>query len=256
MATKKVDGTVSISDKVVDMTKSQRGVWLVKVPKYISKKWNKCTGNTDIGCLNLTRYPGQKPEIKLILSEAVLGLEGDEDTEVIPKEHVLKGTAVHEQTLAVFSQHTVAEPGSFIETEQIELEGKVIQRLECKQQFDSKYMKLKMDSLIKASIPNRKTIQVKGLVQTYRPVSDHKNNIEYEEKQKNEGKKFRDEKEKVHDKLFAAFEKHQYYNIKDLVNITKQPVGYLKEILREICDYNMKPPHKNTWSLKPEYYQP
>lgn len=34
--------------------------------------------------------------------------------------------------------------------------------------------------------------------------------------------------------LFAAFEKHQYYNIKDLVGITMQPVVYLKEILNEI----------------------
>lgn len=53
--------------------------------------------------------------------------------------------------------------------------------------------------------------------------------------------------------LFNAFEKHQYYNIKDLVKITKQPVTYLKEILKEVCDYNMKNPHKNMWELKREY---
>ena len=53
--------------------------------------------------------------------------------------------------------------------------------------------------------------------------------------------------------LFHAFEKHQYYNIKDLVKITKQPIGYLKEILKEVCDYNMKNPHKNMWELKKEY---
>lgn len=83
--------------------------------------------------------------------------------------------------------------------------------------------------------------------------------------------------------LFKAFDKHQYYNIKDLVNITKQPVvsinqtskskigtsrvelfkiknikfsqlqSYLKEILKEVCNHNMKNPHKNMWELKPEY---
>lgn len=81
--------------------------------------------------------------------------------------------------------------------------------------------------------------------------------------------------------LFSAFEKHQYYNIKDLVDITKQPVVrlrstispnlkktrpsillsffstfsqiYLKEILRDIGNYNVKGTHKNTWELKPEY---
>lgn len=28
---------------------------------------------------------------------------------------------------------------------------------------------------------------------------------------------------------------------------------YLKEILKEVCVYNLKNPHKNTWELKPEY---
>lgn len=68
-----------------------------------------------------------------------------------------------------------------------------------------------------------------------------------------EGKKARDDKEAVLDMLFNAFEKHQYYNIKDLVKITNQPVSYLKEILKEVCDYNMKNPHKNMWELKREY---
>lgn len=82
--------------------------------------------------------------------------------------------------------------------------------------------------------------------------------------------------------LFSAFEKHQYYNIKDLVDITKQPVvrlrhhqpkvkenktkhlidlfspspfsqSYLKEILHDIGTYNIKGTHKNTWELKTEY---
>lgn len=39
-----------------------------------------------------------------------------------------------------------------------------------------------------------------------------------------EGKKMRDDKEVVQNILFAAFEKHQYYNIKDLEKITKQPI--------------------------------
>lgn len=34
----------------------------------------------------------------------------------------------------------------------------------------------------------------------------------------------RDDKEIVQNTLFAAFEKHQYYNIKDLERLTKQPV--------------------------------
>lgn len=50
------------------------------------------------------------------------------------------------------------------------------------------------------------------------------NQIENDIKRKNETKKMRDDKETVQNILFAAFEKHQYYNIKDLERITKQPV--------------------------------
>lgn len=84
----------------------------------------------------------------------------------------------------------------------------------------------------------------------------------------------RDDKDVVLNTLFSAFEKHQYYNIKDLERITKQPVvrkhyfflrsldlivitfylqPYLKEILKEICNYNAKNPHKNMWELKPQF---
>lgn len=48
--------------------------------------------------------------------------------------------------------------------------------------------------------------------------------IEYAEKKKAEGKKMRDDRNAVQDMLFAAFEKHQYYNIRDLVKITRQPI--------------------------------
>ena len=45
----------------------------------------------------------------------------------------------------------------------------------------------------------------------------------------------------------------QYYNIRDLVRETNQPVSYLKEVLNDVCNYNLKNPHKNMWELKPEY---
>lgn len=46
----------------------------------------------------------------------------------------------------------------------------------------------------------------------------------YDKKKKSEGKMVRAERQVVLDMLFSAFEKHQYYNIKELVDITKQPV--------------------------------
>lgn len=47
----------------------------------------------------------------------------------------------------------------------------------------------------------------------------------------------RDDKDVVQNALFAAFEKHQYYNIKDLERITKQPVVSIMP--RVVCNINM-----------------
>uniref|UniRef100_A0A8C2IET8 General transcription factor IIF subunit 2 n=1 Tax=Cyprinus carpio TaxID=7962 RepID=A0A8C2IET8_CYPCA len=76
--------------------------------------------------------------------------------------------------------------------------------------------------------------------------------VEYEKRKKEEAKCARADKQKVLEVLFSAFEKHQYYNIRDLMDITKQPLIYLKEILWEIGVYNSRGPHKSTWELKPE----
>ena len=43
-------------------------------------------------------------------------------------------------------------------------------------------------------------------------------------KKKQDGKRVRAEEQEVKAQLFAAFERHQYYNLKDLVRITQQPV--------------------------------
>lgn len=139
------------------------------------------------------------------------------------------------------------------ENEKLYMEGRIVQKLECRPNADMIYMNLKKESIRKAAEPERKVQSLDRIVQNFKPVSDHKHNIEYREKRKAEGKKARDDKAAVQDMLFNAFEKHQYYNIKDLVRITNQPIAYLKEVLKEVCDYNMKNPHKNMWELKKEY---
>lgn len=244
----------------LDLSNASRGVWLVKVPKYIASRWEKAPGDIEVGKLKISknssdasRSTGQKPQVSLRLSSALMKLrEPGED--IIPQDHRLDVSTVTQQTLGVFSHMTPAKTDSVIpETEKLFMEGRIVQKLECRPYADTCYMKLKLESIRKASVPFRQVKQLDKVVQTFKPVSNHKNNIEYLERKKAEGKKARDDKDSVLEMLFAAFEKHQYYNIKDLVKITKQPITYLKEILKDVCNYNLKNPHKNMWELKPEY---
>ncbi|XP_018571046.1 general transcription factor IIF subunit 2 [Anoplophora glabripennis] len=240
-------------DRDLDLSNANRGVWLVKVPKYVAERWEKAPSDMEVGKLKITKPHGQKAQVSLTLSSAILNLN-EPGQESIPKDHRLDVSTVTQQTLGVFSHVVPTNTDAVIpETEKLYMEGKIVQKLECRPYADNCYMKLKLESIRKASLPTRQVKQLDRVVQSYKPVSDHKNNIEYMEKKKAEGKKAREDKDAVLEMLFAAFEKHQYYNIKDLVKITKQPITYLKDILKEVCNYNLKNPHKNMWELKPEY---
>ena len=118
---------------------------------------------------------------------------------------------------------------------------------------DPMYMKLKREASLRPVKDTRETKEKNKVVNPYRPVAKHTSNIQYEKRKKAEGKRVRDDKDQVEEILFAMFEKHQYYNIKDLQRKTRQPLAYLKTILNKLCKYNVRNPHKNMWELRPEY---
>ncbi|XP_060891445.1 general transcription factor IIF subunit 2-like isoform X2 [Labrus mixtus] len=233
----------------VDLTgaKQNTGVWLVKVPKYLAQQWAKATGRGEVGKLRICKKGNLgKAEVSFTLNEELTVIEGIEDKTVsAPREHPFTMQSVGGQTLAVFTENS---------SDKIALEGVVVQRAECRPAVSESYMRLKRLQIEESSKPVRLSQQLQSPVtNNYKPVANHTYNLEYDRKKKEEGKRARADKQQVLDMLFSAFEKHQYYNIKDLVDITKQPVIYLKEILRDIGIYNVKGTHKNTWELKPEY---
>ncbi|KAL2087545.1 hypothetical protein ACEWY4_016373 [Coilia grayii] len=249
----------------VDLTgaKQNTGVWLVKVPKYLAQQWAKASGRGEVGKLRISKNQG-KAEVAFTLNEELTTLDSKgEKTSIVhvPREHPFTMQTVGGQTLAVFTETSSGQaeadgsasgPGPGLD--KIALEGVVVQRAECRPAVSENYMRLKKLQIEASSKPMRLSQQLdKAVTTNYKPVANHANNLEYEKKKKEEGKRARADRQQVLDMLFSAFEKHQFYNIKDLVDITKQPVIYLKEILRDIGIYNVKGTHKNTWELKPEY---
>uniref|UniRef100_A0A8D1S7A3 General transcription factor IIF subunit 2 n=2 Tax=Sus scrofa TaxID=9823 RepID=A0A8D1S7A3_PIG len=200
--------------------------------------------------LNICHSSGLKPleEVSFTLNEELANIHdigGKPASVSAPREHPFVLQSVGGQTLTVFTESS---------SDKLSLEGIVVQRAECRPAASENYMRLKRLQIEESSKPVRLSQQLDKVVTTnYKPVANHQYNIEYERKKKEDGKRARADKQYVLDMLFSAFEKHQYYNLKDLVDITKQPVSYLKEILKEIGIQNVKGIHKNTWELKPEY---
>lgn len=135
-----------------------------------------------------------------------------------------------------FSARVASKPDDPAQVnDEIYMDGRVVQKLECRPIANAAYLSLKREAVRRAAEPARKVVTLDRIVQNFKPVSDHKHNIEYREKKKAEGKKAREDIHAVQEMLFKAFEAHQYYNIKDLVRITKQPIGYLKDVMKEVC---------------------
>uniref|UniRef100_A0A8C1DGJ9 General transcription factor IIF subunit 2 n=2 Tax=Cyprinus carpio TaxID=7962 RepID=A0A8C1DGJ9_CYPCA len=167
----------------------------------------------EVGKLKIRKYEGTCDVEEL----TVVQCSGEKVSSVrSPREHPFTVQMVGGQTLAVFTETS----GECVHDDKYIFEGMVVHRAESR---------------------------------PARCVFIYSHNVKYEKRKKEEAKCARADKQKVLEVLFSAFEKHQYYNIRDLVDITKQPLIYLKEILWEIGVYNSRGPLKSTWELKPEY---
>jgi len=230
----------------VDCTSSQQKIWLVKVPKYLGQKWLN-SHQVEVGKLGIRRNMG-RTEVTFALNEH-LARQG----EPAPIEHKLMLSAPSKsETLGVLSRCNDAD-----EKEVRKVEGCIVQNAICRPlTMNTEYNKLKLMSFNKAARTDRKTILVDQLdvnAQRFKPKSRHEEHHREEQKKKLEGRRNRMEPEQLKDLLFEKFEEHQFYSLKDLEEITKQPTTFLKGVLREIAVYNSKASSRNMWELKPEY---
>ncbi|KAF3695011.1 General transcription factor IIF subunit 2 [Channa argus] len=90
--------------------KQNKGVWLVKVPKYLSQQWDKATEKGEVGKITIGKKQG-KTEVCFSLNEELTALGAVDEingTLQVPKDHPFNMHTVGGQTLAVFSQSDTA----------------------------------------------------------------------------------------------------------------------------------------------------
>ncbi|KAI8978392.1 transcription initiation factor IIF, beta subunit-domain-containing protein [Pilobolus umbonatus] len=245
-------------DEVVDeddaedlkLDDAETRVWLVKVPKFLASKWkNIDQEGVNLGKIRIyERRDPQKPhEISLILPE--------NETSDIPKEYAISVLSAEVHNRFVFTENP--DGGKRIS-------GTVHHECAATPTQSSRYRNIMRERVLEAGTPQR-TVQILG--QDNQPVfvpgaSSHMPNSSFSDfvtskkhKPDNKEKATRLPRNELMDLLFAAFDKYPYWSFKGIVEHTKQPNQYLKEILSEICILNKRGPYAGNYQLKPEYKQ-
>ncbi|CAD5223957.1 unnamed protein product [Bursaphelenchus okinawaensis] len=261
------------SSETVGCERAARGVWLVKVPRYLSEIWQKNQGKT-VGSLitsqpvvfrsnpDLVTSDTKKPVVTNVVQSTSRGALGDtlqplgkkKENLEMPKEHRFLMKNLDNQTMAVLVEDKSAlEEDADQISGKLTVEGRVVKRAECQPPATVDYMRMKIKQIQKISQPKHTVKQMDKAVVKFKPTSYHQEHMAKDRAKKDNVRSVRVERDIVLKELFQAFEKHQYYRLSDLQRITQQPANYIKEILVTIANYNSTQPHKNMWELKPEY---
>uniref|UniRef100_A0A915PPP1 General transcription factor IIF subunit 2 n=1 Tax=Setaria digitata TaxID=48799 RepID=A0A915PPP1_9BILA len=275
-----------LSDRV-DCDYAKRGVWLVKVPRYLSEMWEKNVGH-DVGRLVIKTANGKtdlifKSNTKLLeanpsghdrdasssdsLLSSISGnpspasrcnrvgpIKNKQTSFTIPTEHSFVIGDIRNQSLAVLCEDKSGlNEDADICSGHLSIEGRVVKRADCRPPQTADYMRMKIKQIEKSSQPKRHVKQMEKAEVKFKPIAVHAEMLAREKQKKEGAKTVRADKDIVRQAVFHAFEKHQYYRLVDLQKLTSQPPGFVKEILTEIAVYNTMPPHKSMWELKPEY---
>ncbi|KAA0195200.1 hypothetical protein HAZT_HAZT003587 [Hyalella azteca] len=202
-------------ERTLDVSNVGQEVWLVKVPKFIRESWSANSGDHEVGRLRVVKHPGQRaPTITFSMNEALVAANK------LPREHKFISHDIKQCLGKLEGGPADGAAGQY----NISFEGQVVRKYECQPVMDDNYLKLKLETKRAAATPARQAIAIERPANVYKPKSFHPHKVAQERQKESEGKKAREDKDKVLEVLFNAFEKHQYYNIKDLQKITRQPI--------------------------------
>lgn len=244
-------------DRVLETGKSDRAMWLMKVPVAAAKSWQSISDNN----------AGDNPNLaKLVVSLDPLRA-GDESSKQYTMEMIGDTNGNNAPNSYLLNQFQDFVPMCiFSETNQgkVSVEGVVDKKYDMKPHHRNleEYSKMCRERTKKSMIKNRQ-IQVidndRGMHMRPMPgmigliASGSKDKKKPAPVKQTEVKRTRRDRGELEDIMFKLFERQPNWALKQLVQETDQPAQFLKEILNELCVYNKRGANQGTYELKPEY---
>ncbi|KAI7865483.1 transcription initiation factor IIF, beta subunit-domain-containing protein [Spinellus fusiger] len=226
-------------------------VWLVKVPKFLANKWKSVEqDNVNLGSVRIYSQPPpgrSSTQISLVLPE-------NDGADTIPREYSISILPGEVTNKFVFTEN---EHGGK------SVSGTVHHECAATPTQFGTYRNIMRKRVMDAGTPQR-TVQVLGQdnqpvfvpgASSSMPNSNFSDFVTAKKPRTDKEKATRMPRNELMDLLFAAFDRYPYWSFKGIVEHTKQPAQYLKEILSEICILNKRGPYAGNYQLKPEYKQ-
>ncbi|PVU89584.1 hypothetical protein BB559_005029 [Furculomyces boomerangus] len=259
----KVEALGSMDDELDELkiTGIDTKVWLVKVPDFLAEKWSKIDeSGSEIGKVRIYNQPDESGNNISIL------LQDREDYNDIPKKYNLKVINSEVNNMYVFNEarkpDVEIKPTSLNALKNIptSLTGTIHHECTVTPTLDDNYQQIMRKRIFNYSKPNR-TVQVLGAThknsRMYSPGL-LKNQTVLSSRKKyamgiSDSRMERIPRNELLDLLFTAFEKYTYWTFKGLVEYTKQPSPFLKEVLNDIAILNKRGPYSSMYNLKSEF---
>ncbi|KAJ2337275.1 hypothetical protein GGI00_000346 [Coemansia sp. RSA 2681] len=239
----------------VGMDELESKVWLVKVPLFLAEKWKRPRKDgVQIGKIRIYDKPDQSGN-----NIAILLNESDEYND-IPKRYRMQVTNEKVRNMFIFSEgrdpNEIVKPTSSQANKAvpIAMTGTVHHECTVTPEYTDEYKRI-MRKRVLDQHQNARKIQT-GNQSSFNRSMLNAQTGGFETSKKKLGadaKMARMERQDLMELLFACFEKHTYWGFKGLVEETRQPTAYLKEVLADIAILNKRGPYVATYSLKAEF---
>lgn len=228
--------------ETVNCEGAHRGVWLVKVPRYLSEAWQKnegravgsiITGPQVVFRTNPQLDTEQKKTNVSVVQASSSRFAPPEDLKPLgqkkeplkaPKEHRFLIKDLDNQSMAILVEDkSHLEEDAELRSGKLSVEGRVspqllytlrvqvVKRAECQPPATLDYMKMKISQIEKISQPKHTVKQMDKAEVKFKPTSYHVENLAKEKAKKDNVRAVRVERDILLKELFQAFEKHQYY---------------------------------------------
>lgn len=218
------------SDHEVDMDSSGRSIWLVKVPAFLKEHWESAPPGTDVGGVRVEQH-GDTP--------ATVTMHLPAETP-LPKEYTLKFTGDPKGNVMAFSEDDYRR----------RIEGTVQYECTAMPILDDDYRRMMRErTQARSSSPPKKWKGKEPLLPSARAFQPLPRVPKRQRNERND----RMERDDLLQVVFRAFERQTHWSLKAMVQLTQQPTLYMKEILRELCDYHPRGEWRSTYALKAEY---